>query len=184
MVPQPMLVPAPTVASPRYVRWFALAPLPSFVFFSSTKLPTWAPSPTSAPGRSRENGPTTAALPTTASSKTQYGFTTAPSATVVSVRMEPCPTRQPAPMRVAPRSRTPGSRMVSGPTCTPSSQSKRSGSSIITPAFMSSWPMRRVSARAASESSSWSFTPAASTGETRAAAAPGPSAASATRSVR
>ena len=74
--------------------------------------------------------------------------------------------------------------IVSGPTSTPSSASNRSGSSSVTPDFMSAEAMRRVMARMASDRSSRSFTPCASSGETRTATAPGPSAASATRSVR
>src|SRR5438132_875244 len=58
MVPAPMLQPSPITASPRYVRWLALLPLPSTVFFSSTKFPTRACSASCAPGRSRANGPT------------------------------------------------------------------------------------------------------------------------------
>ena len=107
-----------------------------------------------------------------------------PSPTEVSTRMLPWPTTHPVPTRVVPRSRTLGSMTVSGPTSTPSSASKRSGSSRVTPDLMSAEAMRRVMARAASERSSWSFTPCASTGGTRTATAPGPSAASATRSVR
>ena len=166
------------------MRWFAFAPLPSRVFFVSTKLPTWASSPMSLPGRSRENGPRMARAATVDSCATVYGFTVTPSASAMSVRIAPAPIRQPAPTRVRPLSRAFGSMTVSGPISTPSSQSNRSGSSMVTPARMSADARRRRSTRPARASSSRSFTPEASSGDTGTATAPPARAAIATRSVR
>jgi len=43
-----------------------LDPSPTEAFFSSTKVPMWAPGPIRVPGRSRANGPTLAPGPISA----------------------------------------------------------------------------------------------------------------------
>ena len=77
-------------------------PLRSRAFLVSTKLPTCTPSSSTVPGRSRANGPTWHFGPTIASSITEYGFTSAPSPTVVCVSTEPWPMITLAPISQSP----------------------------------------------------------------------------------
>ncbi len=138
----------------------------------------------SLPGRMRENGPRIAVEATVDSSTIVYGRTVTCGASTASFRITPAPMRQPVPTRVRPRSRAPGSTTTSAAISTPSSQSKRSGSSMVTPARISAVARRRRSARAARASSSRSLTPAACAGSTGTAVAPAERPAIATRSVR
>ena len=57
-----------------------MAPLPRLAFLTSTKLPTLAPSPSTAPGRSRANGPTTQPVEMIAPSMCEKARMVAPSA--------------------------------------------------------------------------------------------------------
>src|SRR5918992_1469867 len=83
MVLAPRLAFSPTSVSPMYEGWGTLAPGPMSEFFTSTKVPTLAPSRMTLPGRRYAKGPTSALCPTSAS--TRYECTTrAPSAIRVS----------------------------------------------------------------------------------------------------
>src|ERR1035438_2756365 len=70
-----MFEPSPTSVSPRQGRGVALAPLPSFDFLVSTKLPTCASSQISLSGLRCANGPIFAPSPTVLSVRTQLCLT-------------------------------------------------------------------------------------------------------------
>ena len=87
-----------------------------------------------------------------------------PSATVESRSQAPWWITQSRPIAVCPRRETPGWTIVSSPIRTPGSIDVRSGSRMVTPAFISATRWRPISRRWTRASSVRSLTPSASSG--------------------
>src|SRR5450756_1819119 len=117
MLPAPTLESSPMVASPMYDRCGTLLPLPTTVFFISTKLPALESGPSSHPGRSRENGPTFTPSASEQPS-TEENLMSQPLPTSESLMVAQGPMWQPSPIAVAPVMNTRGITTESCPIST------------------------------------------------------------------
>ena len=98
-----MFAPSPMTPSPRYARWFALAPWPSSSSSSRRNCRRGPPRRCRSRGAGARTGRSARARRRAISSSTEYGLTIAPAPTSTSVSTQPTSTCAPAPMRVAPR---------------------------------------------------------------------------------